>query len=432
MRRKKVLYVLHNHPSIRPGGSESYALELYQAMQQTEQFEPILLARIGPDVSMQRSSHPGAPLSTVNADPNQYFFFTEEAHYDFFFSKLREKSLYTNHFANFLRAQEPDIVHFQHTFFIGIDLVSLTRRVLPDTPIVYTLHEYLPICHRQGQLLRTNGELCLEASPRRCHECFPEISPQYFFLRERFGKSHLAHVDLFLAPSHFLLERYVDWGIPREKIRLEDYGRRPEPRLPEQEEERPRTRLAFFGQANPYKGLQVLLRAMGILHADRPDIHAWVHAANLELQHETWKADFNRLLEAAEDAVTFTGAYDRAILPRLMADTDWVVVPSMWWENSPLVIQEAFIHGRPVICSNVGGMAEKVTDGVNGLHFQVGNPGILAETIRRAVDTPGLWEQLRSGIPEVFSIDEHIANLTNVYTGLLRQARQARQAALIG
>ena len=46
-----------------------------------------------------------------------------------------------------------------------------------------------------------------------------------------------------------------------------------------------------------------------------------------------------------------------------MASVDWVVVPSIWWENSPLVIQEAFGYGRPVICSDIGGMAEKVTDG---------------------------------------------------------------------
>ena len=47
-----------------------------------------------------------------------------------------------------------------------------------------------------------------------------------------------------------------------------------------------------------------------------------------------------------------------------------MVVPSIWWETGPLVVLEAFQHGRPVICSDIGGMAEKVTDGVNGLHFR--------------------------------------------------------------
>ena len=121
MSKKKVLYILHNHPSIRPGGSESYALELYEAMRGSEDFEPVLMARLGNDVAAPRTAHAGSPFSRINEDENQHFFFTEEGHFDFFFMTLREKSQYTNHFAEFLRAERPDVVHFQHTFFMGID-----------------------------------------------------------------------------------------------------------------------------------------------------------------------------------------------------------------------------------------------------------------------------------------------------------------------
>jgi glycosyltransferase involved in cell wall biosynthesis len=102
-----------------------------------------------------------------------------------------------------------------------------------------------------------------------------------------------------------------------------------------------------------------------------------------------------------------------------MANVDWVVVPSIWWENAPLVIQEAFIHKRPVICSDIGGMAEKVTDGVNGLHFRAGDPLSLAETIRKAATTPGLWDHLRKGIPEIYRIEDSVAKLTGIYDSLL-------------
>ena len=105
-----------------------------------------------------------------------------------------------------------------------------------------------------------------------------------------------------------------------------------------------------------------------------------------------------------------------------MADIDWVVVPSRWWENSPLVIQEAFMHGRPVICSDIGGMAEKVTDGVNGLHFTVGDPDHLAQTIAAGGADAGLWEQLRAGIPPVYAMDEHTRNLTAIYNELIARA----------
>ena len=208
MSKRRLLYVLHNHPTVHPGGAEAYALELYEAMRSSEQFEPLLVARIGSTVATKRTGHPGTPFSLVDGDEHQYFLFTETEQFDFFRLSLRDKTIYTKHFADFLRAYDPDIVHFQHTLFLGYDLVSLVRSVLPDAPIVYTLHEFLAICHHHGQLVRTvNDELCLRASPRRCNECFPAIAPQEFFLRERFIRSHLAHVDLFLAPSRFLLER---------------------------------------------------------------------------------------------------------------------------------------------------------------------------------------------------------------------------------
>ena len=117
--------------------------------------------------------------------------------------------------------------------------------------------------------------------------------------------------------------------------------------------------------------------------------------------------------------MTLIGRYDHAALPRLMANVDWVVFPSIWWENSPLVIQEAFLHGRPVICGGIGGMAEKVTDGVNGLHFRARDPRSLAQTIRGAVSSPDLWETLRSGIPEVCKIEDSVATLSDIYQTLL-------------
>ena len=107
------------------------------------------------------------------------------------------------------------------------------------------------------------------------------------------------------------------------------------------------------------------------------DAHLSLHGANLELQPPrrsrrsspscSTRQGTGRQRDACAAATTTSD------LPRLMAEVDWVVVPSLWWENSPLVIQEAFLHGRPVICSDIGGMAEKVTDGVNGLHFRAGD-----------------------------------------------------------
>ena len=165
-----VLYVVHNHPSVMPGGAETYALELYEAMRESDRYDAMLLARTGPPVSRGGRVHEGTLLEPVGGDPNQYYFHTDIEDYDWLLSTSRNKDVYTKFYRDFLLAVRPDIVHFQHTLFFGYDILRETRRTLPDAAIVYTLHEYVPICHNNGQMFRTTGERCLQASPRRCHD----------------------------------------------------------------------------------------------------------------------------------------------------------------------------------------------------------------------------------------------------------------------
>jgi glycosyltransferase involved in cell wall biosynthesis len=387
--------------------------------------EPVLLARIGSNVARRRVAHPGTPFSAVNGDPSQYFVFTETEHFDFFTLTSRDKALYSRHLSDFLRAHRPDVVHLQHTHFIGLDLLSQIRRVLPTAAIVYTLHEFLPICHRDGQMLRTfSDELCTQASPRRCHECFPQISEQAFFLRERFVKGHFASVDRFIAPSAQLMEKYLGWGIESERIEVEEYGRRPPPaRAPAPRASNPPANIGFFGQLSHFKGGGLMLDAMSMLD-EKTRAHLWLHGANLELQPQEFQDEFAARLEPLRGRVTFRGPYAHEELPKLMADLHWVLVPSIWWENSPLVIQEAFFHRRPIICSDVGGMAEKVRDGVDGMHFRVGDSFSLAQTIETATTNPRLWRSLRDGIREPHAMGTHIARLLSIYDGAADRGRE--------
>ncbi|HEU0157547.1 MAG TPA: glycosyltransferase, partial [Stellaceae bacterium] len=101
------------------------------------------------------------------------------------------------------------------------------------------------------------------------------------------------------------------------------------------------------------------------------------------------------LLARTAARVRFSGPYARRDLRRLMAAVDWVVVPSIWWENAPLVIEEALAHRRPVICSNIGGMAEKVRPGKDGFHFPVGDAAALAALIARLGGDDKIWAALR-------------------------------------
>ncbi len=416
-KRRRVLYVLHNHPARRPGGAEVYALELHRAMNESSEFEPVLLAHA--ETRVPRMTPFGA---AGGDDPRQFLLYSENGHFDHFLGTSRDEAVHKRHFRRFLEAVRPDVVHFQHTLFLGYDTIREVKETIPAAPIVYTLHDFLPICHRNGQMVRTRAdELCIAASPRRCHECFPDISPTSFAQRERFIKAHFELVDLFIAPSEFVRQRYIEWGLPPEKILFEDYGRLFPADRRDDPADRPRTRLGFFGQMTRFKGLDVLLEAMKLLKQRDVPVHLWIHGANLELAGHGYRRRIETLHAETRGVVTIAGSYDRSELPQLMAEIDWVVVPSIWWENSPLVIQEALMHGRPVVCSDIGGMAEKVVHGMDGLHFPVGDPVALADTLERALKTPGLWDALRAGIPPVHSMDDHIRSLESEYRRLLAE-----------
>jgi glycosyltransferase involved in cell wall biosynthesis len=425
--KTRVLYITHNHLSSSPGGVEVYAHELYESMRASGEFEPLLLARTGAPYD-DGPIHHDTPITAAGSDPNQYLFFTELGDYDALMLTNRRKDACIRYFRNFLAAYKPDLIHFHHTLFLGLEFITEARHALPHAPIVFTLHEYLPICHNHGQMVRTrSGEPCLEASPRRCHECFPEVSHQSFLLRERFIAAHLKQVDQFIAPSRFLLERFVQWGIPREKIVFEEHGRTLAAEAPAARPRPAANTFGFFGRLTPFKGVTVLLEATRLLMADgvrapmgrEHGFQVHVHGSGLESAEPEYQRRVNALLEETKAVVSYEGRYAAAQLPDLMSQVDWVVMPSIWWENAPLVIQEAFAHRRPVICSNIGGMAEKVQHLINGLHFRANDPVDLAGTMQKAMASADLWPRLHEGISPVRTMEDHVGRMGTMYKRLI-------------
>jgi glycosyltransferase involved in cell wall biosynthesis len=423
---RRILYVAHNHSAIRPGGMEAYADELYRTIGALDGYEATFLSRVGRPQSTL-TAHDGTRFAVAAEDPNLYYLHTQPQEFDPLLRTALDKQLYTHDWREFLRATQPDIVHFHHSLFLGYDMLRETRHTLPQAAIVYTLHEFVPICHQAGTLVRAGTlELCTGASPQRCHQCFPNISPQSFFLRERFIKSAFEDVDMFVAPSGHARQCYIDWGIEPERIVHERYGRIPVTPLEDPPDAGRRRRIGFFGQITPHKGVDVLLEAMRILKDAR--IELLLHAASLDMQPPGFRERVDELLARTAGSVRNMGSYEHSQLPELMSAIDWMIVPSIWWETGPLVIHEAMMHRRPVICSGIGGMAEQIDDGINGLHVRVRDPASLADTIRRAVDDPTLWDKLRANITDPHPMDRHVDLITGIYDELLERRRRSEAA----
>ncbi len=405
--------VSHAHPSLSLGGAEIASYNLHKGLQASEGVDAHYLARIGAPTPR----HAGTALMSLRQRGGELLYYAED--YDHFLLSNRATDEIERDFARVLRDLKPDVVHFHHVIGLGLECLFAVRDTLPDATIVVTFHEYLSICHHHGQMVKTGAfKLCYRASPTDCNACFPEISPARFLARETFVKAMLGLADHFISPSRFLAERYQAWGLDAERFSVIenglDVGEPAPPRALPGAGAR-RSRFAYFGQLTPYKGADVLIDAVTRIPDSvwGEDAILLVYGGNLERQPQAYQDKFAELVAAAGRRLRFCGAFQNHELPTLMRSVDWVVMPSIWWENSPIVIQECFHHGRPILSSNIGGMAEKIADEVNGLHFRSGSPEDLVDCMTRALSEPDLWARLRGGIAKPLNhidcADAHLA-----------------------
>ena len=404
MSEMRILQVAHDHPDWTPGGSEIVAHDLARALDARRDARARLLVA---STTLQR---PGVAAGMLGAHHDD--FVIQTGTYDRFSMARLDGLGWVGSLDRVLGAVRPHIVHLHGLDRIGAEIVPVLRRLAPRCRIVLTLHDYQLICANDGLLLTTgDAARCLEATPDGCRRCFPEQSAARHALRRAQLLSLLAEVDLFIAPSAFLRDRFVTWGLDPARIRLVPNavarsGAQPEGAPPA----RPRRdRFAFFGNIARRKGVLVLLDAAARLKRDDERISVALHGG-LGWADDAFRREFEAKLAAADPVAAHIGAYRRDEVLRLMRQADWVVVPSIWWENAPLVIHEARAAGRPVICSGVGGMAELVEDGVTGLHVPPGDAGALAETLQGATD-PQLWARLAaaaSPVPHAGFVDAHV------------------------
>src|SRR5690606_32802990 len=171
-------------------------------------------------------------------------------------------------------------------------------------------------------------------------------------------------------------------------------------------------RLAFAGVLSPWKSPHVAIDALRATRSDR--VRLTVHG-RLE---ESMFADYIAGLRARagdDPRIVFAGPFDRARVSEVMAETDLLIVPSTWYENTPFVMLEAFAAGVPVAASDLGGMAELIRPGVNGFVFPAGDSAALATLIEEWLREPERLAALRPAPPP--SIADDFERFAALYAG---------------
>lgn len=448
----RVLLVVHGYPPEGSGGTEIYVHSLALALRAQGE-EVFVLAREAvparPDFATREELVDGLRVLRVNNT-----FRHVRSYRDAYLSAAARRLA-----GDWIEEIRPDVVHLHHLTGLSGDLpLECARRGLP---VVLTLHDYWLICHR-GQLLDRDLQRCAGPLPAGCTDCLGEAAmasssaaaaagaaarwlprgvtralrrmaaaaardeqaATATLRRARALQQACRAATRCLAPSSTVRERFLAFGVEAARLTRQELGLdlapfrglRPAPGDG-------RLRIGFLGSLMVSKAPHLALEAYAGLPPGRASLQLFgAHAA----YHgdDGYRARLEPLLRLP--GVRYGGALPHAEVPAALAGLDVVVVPSIWLENSPLVIREAFAAGVPVVAAALGGMAEMVEDGRSGLLFRPGDAADLRRCLARLLEEPGLRERLRAGIPPVTDIADDAAWTRRIYAECLAEAAAVR------
>lgn len=244
--------------------------------------------------------------------------------------------------------------------------------------------------------------------------------------RPTWMKKTLSQVDLLLAPTANTTRLLTINGMKPAEMRTSGFGLEthaaplsPGTRDPLM------LRVGYIGTFRHTKGLHVLLKAMRDLPSEKVRLEVYGSPGHFP----DYDAVVQHLAEGLEN-ISFRGTFPNEQLAQVFAGLDVLVMPALWYENSPLVVLSSFALKTPVVASNVGSLADLVEHERNGLLFEMGNANDLALQLRRLIDDPALLDRLRGGISEVRTIDQDAEELLDNYSRLVRAAQTTAPKAV--
>ena len=357
-------------------------------------------------------------------------------------------------FSRLVDVEQPDIVHL-HAFTPAVSAVVARDLRLREIPTVFTYHTPTASCQR-GTLLRWGVEICDgRLDVHTCAGCtlnglgqskarsrvLGGLPPLLGFTIGRLGLSGglwtaTRMTDLMRRQQQAFhtfmnsVDRIVvlcDWsarvlttnGVPGRKLVLSRHGLPPTPRIGPRPRGEGALRIAFLGRMHPTKGPDTLIRAVRA----RPSapIELDLFGVTQDGGSTNYIRDVHDLA-AGDPRIRLLEPVPSGQVMDVLADYDLVAVPSRWLETGPLVVLEAFAAGLPVVGSNLGGIAELVTPGVDGVLVEPGSIEGWADALERLATDRSELERLSRGVRSPRTIQEVADDMQRMYHQLVPSA----------
>jgi len=314
-----------------------------------------------------------------------------------------------------LEDEEPEVVHVGHPMTVG-EFIKSARSF--GIPYIITLTDFWLLCPK-GILFASDNSLCLgPEGGRSCLKHCPEFTGNMISSRLRLAKEMLSGAKMVTSPSRFVagifsrewsdlkigvINHGLNYGALKKNARIYRKG----------------DKLTFFygGSLDPHKGVHVLLNAFLRIRSDN---------AALKI-YGTGDEQYTRALKkmaSGDGRIEFCGVYSEDRTGDILGGVDAAVVPSLWFENYPLVLHEALACNVPVIASNAGGMAEKIKNGATGFTFRIGDPESLKEVLEMLIDQPEKLNAVKDNLKSLM-----IPTVEQEALAYERELRRIRNAA---
>ena len=361
--------------------------------------------------------------------------------------------LASEYFARVVQSFRPDRVHFFHFNRLGTGLID--RAISRGVPAYFTPTDFWTICPT-GQLLYGDGSACAGPSPDAAN-CVMHFAGAT--VGGRLGKwvwrlptglggiaVHLARSGLWsgfvyaqevgamtrrlslnvkrlnrlsgiVAPNQMIADLMLRYGVSADRLFVAAYGVEVAGGSGGSERTRPSSplRVGFIGTLAFHKGCHVLLEAFNTL----PPGNAILKIYGGEMDFPDYTAMLHRLAYGKE-GIEFCGTFPIEAVGQVLDHLDVLVVPSVWNENTPLVVYSAQASRCPVVASGVPGIAAVVRDNVDGILFEPGSVRGLATALLRLVADPSILVELSAACRAPKPVSEYVDELLGIWEGQYR------------